>query len=99
LGNVSFKPYPSRELFGSIRPFGGPSAREFLVWDHWETALLAQILAGSLLEANFRHLRALGPAITIPFWDHWETAPFGPNPGREPFGSKFLPLQGPSAGY
>ena len=45
-------------------------------WDHWETALLGQILAEALL-ANFCHLKALGPAIEIPFWDHWETALLG----------------------
>ena len=38
---------------------------------------LDQILAGSRLEANFGNLRALGPAIKIPFWDPWETALLG----------------------
>ena len=46
-------------------------------WDHWETAVLGQILAGSLLEANFGNWRARGPAIKIPFWAHWETALLG----------------------
>ena len=39
--------------FAAPRP-----AIEFLFWDHWETAVLGQILAGSLLEANFCHLVA-----------------------------------------
>ena len=39
--------------FAAPRP-----AIEFLFWDHWETAVLGQILAGSLLEANFYHLVA-----------------------------------------
>jgi hypothetical protein len=47
------------------------------------------------LEANFCLLKAFGPAIKIPFWDHWDTALFGPNPGREPFGSKFLGIWRP----
>jgi len=46
-------------------------------WDHWEVAVLDQILAWSLLEANFCNLRAFGPAIKIPFWDHWETTLLG----------------------
>jgi hypothetical protein len=50
---------------------------EFLVWDHWETAVFGQILAGSLLDANFCHLAAPGMAIEILFWDHWETPGFG----------------------
>jgi hypothetical protein len=29
------------------------------------------------LETNFGNLRALGPAIKIPFWDPWETALLG----------------------
>jgi len=38
---------------------------------------LGQILAGSLLEANFCHLAAPRPAIEFLFWDHWETAILG----------------------
>ena len=38
---------------------------------------LGQILAGGPLEANFGNLKALGPAIEIPFWDPWETALLG----------------------
>ena len=49
---------------------------------------------GSLLEAYFCHLAVPPPAIEFLFWDHWET-----NPGREPFGSIFLPFGGPSTGY
>ena len=48
-------------------------AAQPVVWDHWETVLLGQILAGCLLEGNFDNLKALGPAIKIPFWDPWET--------------------------
>ena len=44
---------------------------------HWETAVLGQILARSLLEANFWHLAAPRPAIKLPFWDPWETAVLG----------------------
>ena len=36
-----------------------------------------QILAGSLLEANFWHSRAFGLAIKIPFWNNWETTVLG----------------------
>ena len=67
-------------------------------WDHWETALLGQILADGLLEANFCRLRALGPTIKIPFWDHWETALLGQILAGEPFGSKFRQFEGPWAG-
>ena len=65
--------------------------------------LLGQILARSLLETNFCHLRAFGPANKIPaafclfkalgpaiefrFWDHWETAPSGQILAGEPSGS------------
>ena len=38
-------------------------------WNHWETAVLGQILARSLLEAKFCDLRAFGPAIKSAFWD------------------------------
>ena len=38
------------------------SAIEFLFWDHWETAILVQILAGRSREL---------------FWDHCETAVAG----------------------
>ena len=57
---------------------GGPGpAMKIPFWDHWETALLGQILAERFLEANLCHLSALGPAMKIPFWDHWETALLG----------------------
>ena len=63
------------------------SAIEFLFWDHWETAVLGQILAGRSREvtgANFCHWRPLGRRLNFsssiigkrPFC-------FGPNPGRE----------------
>ena len=48
-------------LFKALGP-----AIEFRFWDHWETALSGQILARSLLEANFCYLRAFGPASKIP---------------------------------
>ena len=53
------------------------SAIEFLFWDHWETAVLGQILAGRSREvtgANFCHLAASWPPIEFLFWDHSETA-------------------------
>ena len=90
---------PLETNFCHLRAFGPASKIPF--WDHWETALLDQILARSLLEAFFCHLKAFGPAIKIHFWDHWETAlldPFGPNPGQEPFGSNFLQFEGLWAG-
>ena len=49
------------------------SAIEFLFWDHWETAVLGQILAGRSREvtgANFCHLAASWPPIEFLFWDH-----------------------------
>ena len=46
-------------------------------WDHWETAVLGQILARSPLEPEFGTLVAWNPAIKSPFWDHWETAVLG----------------------
>ena len=52
-------------------------AIEFLFWDHWETAVLVQILAGRSREvtgANFCHLAAPRPPIEFLFWDHWDTA-------------------------
>ena len=72
-------PNPGQEPFGSkfLQFEGLWPAIKIPFWDHWETAVLGQILAGSLLEANFGNLRALGPAIKIPFWDHWETAVLG----------------------
>ena len=56
------------------------SAIEFLFWDHWETAVLGQILAGRSREvtgANFCHLAAPWPPIEFLFWDHWETGVLG----------------------
>ena len=46
-------------------------------WDPWETALLGQILARSLLEPDFGTLLAWNPAIKTAFWDPWETALLG----------------------
>ena len=56
------------------------SAIEFLFWDHWETAVLGQILAGRSREvtgANFCHLAAPRPPIEFLFWDHCKTAVLG----------------------
>ena len=63
-------------------PFSGPSVGyiEFLFWDHWETAVLSQILAGRSQEvtgANFCQLAAPLPPIEFLFWDHWEKAVLG----------------------
>ena len=47
------------------------SAIEFLFWDHWETAVLGQILAGrsrQVAGANFCHLAAPRPPIEFFFW-------------------------------
>ena len=57
-----------------------PSAIEFLFWDHWETAVLGQILAGRSREvagANFCHLAAPQPPIEFLFCDHWDMAVLG----------------------
>ena len=81
-----------REVAGrrgsNFLPFSGPSVGyiEFLFWDHWETAVLGQILAGRSREvtgAKFCHLVAPRPPIEFLFWDHWETAVVGKNCGRE----------------
>ena len=66
------------------------SAIEFLFWDHWETAVLGQILAGRSREvtgghgrsrevtgANFCHLAAPQPPIEFLFCDHWDMAVLG----------------------
>ena len=58
-------------------------------WDHWEMAVLGQILARSLLEPDSGTLAACRPAFKSAFWDHWELGrlgqilAFGPNPGQE----------------
>ena len=56
------------------------SSIEFLFWDHWETAVLVQILAGrsqEVMGANVCHLAAPRPPIEFLFWDHWEKAVLG----------------------
>ena len=56
------------------------SASEFLFWDHWETAVLGQLLAGRSREvtgANFCHLAAPQPPIEFLFCDHWDMAVLG----------------------
>ena len=56
------------------------SASEFLFWDHWETAVLGQLLAGRSGEvtgANFCHLAAPQPPIEFLFCDHWDMAVLG----------------------
>ena len=55
------EPNPSREVtagHGSkFLPFGGPSAPiEFLFWDHWEKAVLGQILAGRRARVRSREV-------------------------------------------
>ena len=78
--------------FCHLRAFGPASKIPF--WDHWKTALLGQILARSLLGVNFCHVRALGWLLKSPSRIIGKPR-FGPNPGQEPFRSKFLPFQGP----
>ena len=61
MGNGRFEPNPSREVterHGSkFLPFGGPSAPiEFLFWDHWERAVLGQILAGRRARVRSREV-------------------------------------------
>ena len=61
LGNGRFEPNPSREVTGGhgskFLPFGGPSAPiEFLFWDHWEKAVLGQILAGRRARVRSREV-------------------------------------------
>ena len=68
------------------------SAKEFLFWDHWKTAVLGQILAGRSREvrgANFCHLAALRL---------WRTLPrhFSAEPKRFWLGAGFRP---PFSGY
>ena len=61
------------------------SAIEFLFWDHWETAVLGQILAGRSREvtgANFCHLAAPWPRLNFSSGS-LGNGRFGPNPGRE----------------
>jgi hypothetical protein len=78
-GTIGERPFWVLE--GNFCHFGALGAViKISFWDHWETALLGQILAEALLEANFCHLKAPGPAIKIPFWDHWETALLGQIP-------------------
>ena len=52
-------------------------------WDPWETALLGQILARSLLEPDFGTLLAWNPAIETAFWDLIL--------GKQPFWAKSWP--------
>ena len=61
LGKGRFEPNPSREVTGGhgskFLPFGGPSAPiEFLFWDHWEKAVLGQILAGRRARVRSREV-------------------------------------------
>ena len=72
-------------LRGSMGATFCPSAAlrpaiELLFWDHWETAVLGQILAGrsrEVTEANFCHLAAPRLPIEFLFWDHYKTAVLG----------------------
>ena len=61
--------------FGTLAA-SGPAIKSAF-WDHWETTVLGQILAGSLLEPDFGTLAACRPAIKSAFWHHWETAVLG----------------------
>ena len=56
---------------------GSKLAVKSAFWDHWETAVLGNILARRLLEPDFGTLAACGPAIKSAFWDHWATAVLG----------------------
>ena len=70
------------------------SAIEFLFWDHWETAVLSQILAGrsqAVTGANFCHLAAPRPLLNFssgiigkrPFWaKSWSGGGHGSGHGR-----------------
>ena len=70
------------------------SAIEFLFWDHWERAVLSQILAGRSHEvtgANFCHLVAPRPLLNFssgiigkrPFWaKSWPGGGHGSGHGR-----------------
>ena len=56
------------------------SAIEFLFWDHWETAVYGQILAGRSREvtgANFCHLAAPQLPIEFLFCDQGDMAVLG----------------------
>ena len=72
----------SQILAGSLlrafwEPLGTFGSLLGVFWEPSGRLLGAQILARSLLEANFCHLEALRPAIKLPFWDPWETAVLG----------------------
>ena len=56
---------------------GSKPAIKSAFWDPWETAVLGQILARSLLEPDFGILVPWSPAIKNAFWDPWETAFLG----------------------
>ena len=73
-------------------------AIKFPFWDPWETAVLGQILARSLLEAKFWHLAAPRPAIKLPFWDPWETAVLGQILARSLLEARFWDFGGLPAG-
>ena len=81
---------PSGSVLAAPRP-----AIKNPFWDPWETAVLGQILASSLLEANFWHLAAPRPAIEFLFWDPWETAVLGQILARSLLEAKFWHLAAP----
>ena len=56
-------------------------------WNHWEKAVLSQILPGSLLGPNFCNLRRFSRLLKLLFGIIGNGL-FGSNPGREHFGAK-----------
>ena len=56
------EPFGAR--FWQFAGFPAPSKRAF--WDYWDTAVLGQILAGSLLEPECGHLRASRRQVNAP---------------------------------
>ena len=83
-----------REVTGkhgsNFRPFGRLII-EFLFWDHGETAVLIQILAGRSREvtgANFCHLATPRRRLNFSSLGSLGNGRFGPNPGREVTGGQ-----------
>ena len=63
------------------------SAIEFLFWDHWETAVLGQILAGGSREQISAIWRPLGRLLNFSSGIIGKR-PFGANPGWEVTGGQ-----------
>jgi hypothetical protein len=53
------------------------SAIECLYWDHWKTVVFGEVLAGSLLEANFCQLVSAWSVIHFSFNEHCQTVVLG----------------------